>query len=242
MKFGKKHALITGSGKRLGRSIAENLLKQGMNISAHFFQSQSEINELKQWAKDLGLGQVVPVQADLTDFEQVERLAEQVHDSLGPVDLLVNSASDFYPTPFGATTESEWDHLLNLNLKAPFFLTQKLSVHMSHGGNVIFISDVHASRPIQRFAPYCATKAGLLALTKSLAQELAPKIRVNSISPGTILPPEKATHEQIHRASERSLLKRVGTPQDLWNGLLFLCRNEYITGFDLIIDGGRALS
>ena len=241
MDFKNKHALITGSAKRLGRSLAEQLLKQGMNISAHYYQSKDEVSELVAWSKTLGLGKVFPVQADLTDFQQVEQLAHQVYARMGPIDLLINSASDFYPTPLKTTKLSEWDALLSLNLKAPFFLTQELSHHMPKGGHVIFVSDVHGSRPIQRYAPYCASKAGLIAITKSLAKELAPQIRVNSISPGTILPSEKSTLEQIHRASERSLLKRVGTPEDLWNGVLFLCNNGYITGFDLIIDGGRAL-
>jgi NAD(P)-dependent dehydrogenase (short-subunit alcohol dehydrogenase family) len=112
---------------------------------------------------------------------------------------------------------------------------------MKPGGNVTFISDTHATKPIKKYAPYCATKAGLISLCHSFAKELAPGIRVNSVSPGTLLVREGATQEEIHRASQRTLLGRIGCPNDLVQGVLFLLRNSYITGFDLVIDGGRAL-
>lgn len=241
MLLAGKHAFVTGSGKRLGRHMAEILLLQGMNVSAHFYHSKEEVLELISWATQRGLGKVIPIQGDLTKSKEVQRLAEESLKQLGTVDLLIHSASDFFPTPLELASESDWSSLLDLNLKAPFFLTQQIAPSMRHGGHIVFIADVHGSRPISRYAPYCASKAGILSLTQSLAKELAPKIRVNSLSPGTLLLPDSSTEEDLKKASARTLLKRVGSPEDLSHGLLFLCRNEYVTGFDLIVDGGRAL-
>ncbi len=242
MDLRRKHALVTGAGKRLGRAMAEELLKQGMNLSAHFFNSHKEIEELIEWAKINNYGQVVPIQADLTHPEELSYLHITSHKELGPVDLLINSASHFFPSPLPNTTVADWDSLFDLNLKAPFFLTQLCASSMPQGSQVIFIADVHATQALKNYGPYCASKAGLISLCKSLAKELAPEIRVNCISPGTLLPPDNATPDQIQRARERSLLKRVGTPNDLVKGLMFLLKNPYITGFDLVIDGGRSLT
>ena len=212
-----------------------------MNVTAHYRNSKTETLELQEWARTHNLGKVFPVQADLTKVEQIESSVSLSSKTFGPIDLLINSASDFYPTPLATTTAAEWDTLFELNLKAPFFLSQICCRTMPSGGHILFIADVHGTKPIKRFAPYCATKAGLISLCKSLAKELAPKIRVNSISPGTILPPDGATAVEVEKAAARSLLGRVGTANDLVQAMNFLIHNEYITGFDLIVDGGRAL-
>jgi len=225
----------------LGRAMAEELLRQGMNVTAHYRTSKVETLELQEWARTHGLGEVFPVQADLTKMEQIEGSVSLSLKTFGPIDLLVNSASDFYPTPLATTTQAEWDSLFELNLKAPFFLSQICCRTMPSRGHILLVADVHGTKPIKRFAPYCATKAGLISLCKSLAKELAPKIRVNSISPGTILPPDNATSVEVEKAAARSLLGRVGTPHDLVQAMNFLIHNEYMTGFDLIVDGGRAL-
>lgn len=241
MELTAKHAVVTGSGKRLGRAIAESLLRKGMNLTAHYFQSSHEVDSLVQWAKSQNLGNVIPVQADLRKTEDIFQLGKYAQETIGPADLLVHSASDFYPTEIDNTTPEAWDALMSLNLKAAFFLTQQFVQNMPVGSQVIFIADVHGSKPIARYSPYCASKAGLIALAKTLSRELAPRIRVNCISPGTVLPQDNATSEEIERAARRSLLGKVGNPKDIVEGLHFLCRNDYITGFDLIIDGGRSL-
>ncbi|MSP19679.1 MAG: SDR family NAD(P)-dependent oxidoreductase [Bdellovibrionales bacterium] len=237
-----KHAFVTGSGKRLGRAMAEVLLQKGMNISAHFLNSLREVEDLVAWAKLNSLGRVIPLQADLRDMSALSSCVQRSTTLLGPIDLLINSASDFFPTPLHSTTLQEWDSLFELNLKAPFFLTQQIAPHMPRGAQIIFIADVHGSRPIKHFSSYCATKAGLISLSKSLAKELAPHIRVNSLSPGTLLLGDNAGALERAQAEKRTLLGRIGTPQDLVEGLLFLVGNPYITGFDLVIDGGRSLA
>lgn len=241
MNLNGRHAFITGSGKRLGRALAEDLLRQGMKVTAHYRSSQKEAEALAEWAKTRNLGNVFPVPADLTKIEEIERVVSAAIKALGPIDLLINCASDFFPTPVTTVTPLQWDSLFELNLKAPFFLSQLCSLQMPSQSQIVFIADVHGTKPIKKYAPYCATKAGLISLCKSLAKELAPRIRVNSLSPGTILPPENATPEEIKKAANRSLMGRVGEPRDLVHGMNFLLHNEYITGFDLIMDGGRSL-
>jgi len=236
------HVFITGSGKRLGRALAEAVLALGANVSAHFYQSQSEIEELRNWATQRGLGTVLPIQANLSDLNAIKAAATLSVNQLGPVNILINSASDFFPSPISSTTSAEWDSLFSLNLKAPYFLTQEIVKTMPSGSCILFIADVHGSRPIKNYGPYCATKAGLISLTKTLAKELAPNIRVNSLSPGTLLPADNASEREIEQAANRSLLGFVGSPKDFVQGALFLIRNEYVTGFDLIIDGGRSLA
>ncbi len=242
MSLAGQHAFITGAAKRLGRAMAEALLQSGVHVSAHYHSSLDAMLDLKKWAEKNTPGRVVPIQANLCLLNEVEAAAHQAQAALGPIHILINSASDFYPTPLEALNREDWDQLFNLNLKAPFFLTHHIFKTMPQGGNVIFISDVHGTRPIPRYSTYCATKAGLISLTQSLAKEMAPHIRVNSISPGTLLPSDCATQAQVKAAADRSLLGRVGTPQDLVQGLFFILKHHYITGFDLIIDGGRALS
>jgi NAD(P)-dependent dehydrogenase (short-subunit alcohol dehydrogenase family) len=241
MNIKGRHAFVTGSGKRLGRALAEELLRHGMNVTAHYRNSRNEAEDLAQWAQTHHLGTVFPVQADLTKIEEIESSVSIAIKTLGPVDLLINCASDFFPTPLTTVTSLQWDSLFELNLKAPFFLSQLCSEQMPSKGHILFIADVHGTKPIKKYAPYCATKAGLISLCKSLAKELAPRIRVNSLSPGTLLPPDDASAEEIKKAADRSLLGRVGEPKDLVQGMNFLLHNEYITGFDLIIDGGRSL-
>ena len=241
MKLKGKHVFITGSGKRLGRALAEKLLALGVNLSAHYHQSEALIKDLQSQAQKRSLGKVIPIHADLTDFNSIEKAVIQSQEQLGPVDILINSASDFFSSPLLETTPELWDRLFDLNLKAPFFISQRIAETMARGSHILFVADVHGSRPIKNYGPYCATKAGLISLTKSLAKELAPAIRVNSISPGTLLLAENSSEVDVQKAAARSLLGRVGNPQDFVQAVLFLLHNEYVTGFDLIVDGGRAL-
>ena len=235
MELKGKHVLITGAGKRVARVIAERLLSEGVRLSAHYFQSRASVLEL------VGPN-VFPVQADLRKVADIRRAASQAMDHFGPVDILINSASNFYPTPVLETTEAQWEDLMSVNLKGPFFLSQAVAPKMlEKGGVIINIADVNGTRPMKTFTPYVTAKAGLLMLTKNLAKEWAPRVRVNAISPGPVLQPENYTEAQIQRSADRTLLKRWGAPEDIANATVFLITNDYMTGYDLKVDGGRSL-
>ncbi len=169
------------------------------------------------------------------------RLVAEAEKAFGPIDVLVNSASSFYPTPVETVTEAHWDDLERINLKAPFFLSQAARKNMKAGSVIVNIADVNGERAMRRHAPYSCSKAGLLMLTRNLAKEWAPAIRVNSISPGPVLLPLNYTEEQKRKSVERTLLRREGSPKDIAEAAIFLIGATYITGFDLKVDGGRSL-
>ena len=158
--------------------------------------------------------------------------------------MLINNAADFFPTPLGEVVESEWDHLISLNLKAPFFLSQLVGTSMLKRGHgkIVNIVDVAAARPWPQFLPYCASKAGLVSLTKGLAKALAPAVQVNAVAPGTMLsPPESSSYSQ-DLAIERSLLKKMGRPDDIAKAVTYFLENDFVTGTVLPVDGGRLLA
>ncbi len=241
MELAAKHVLITGAAKRIGRHIAEALLKKGARLSAHYHHSQEGIQELVQLGERLA-NPVTAIQADLRDTEAIKKSVHFAIDKKGPVEILINGASVFYPTPSAQCTEPQWDDLMNVNLRGQFFFAVAVASSMSSKGGVILnIADVHASKPIRNYTPYAASKAGLIMMTRNLAKEWAPYIRVNSISPGPVLLPQNYSPQQRARSAERTLLKRIGSPEDILQAVLFLIGNDYITGFDLKVDGGRSL-
>jgi pteridine reductase len=232
MELKSKHVLVTGAGKRLGRALAEHCLSQGARVTAHHFRTP--------WGGTAGA--VQSIGCDLREIDQLPSFVDRVRAGFGPVDILINSASDFYPTQTETCSAAQWDDLLTLNLKAPFFLAQACAADLrARSGCLINLCDIHVSQPLRRFAPYSASKGGLWTLTRVLAAEWAPQVRVNSISPGPVLPPENFTAEQLERAAARTLLGRIGSAQDIVGAADFLIRNDYITGFDLKVDGGASL-
>lgn len=237
MQLTGKHVLITGASKRVARTLAERVLAEGARVTAHYFQSKAEAEALKATAPE----RVALVQADLRDMKGMAGLVAQAEKAFGPIDVLVNSASSFYPTPVETVTEAQWDDLEQINLKAPFFLSQAARKNMKAGSVILNIADVNGERALRRHVPYSCAKAGLLMLTRNLAKEWAPQIRVNSISPGPVLLPENYTEEQKKKSIERTLLGREGSPKDIADAALFLMSASYITGFDLKVDGGRSL-
>lgn len=242
MKLKGKHVLVTGAARRVGREIAETLIGQGANLSAHYHHSREAVEKLLTWGRSQGV-RTVAVQADLKQSKEIEAAVAEAVEELGPVDILINSASIFHPTPALTCTDSEWDEMLDSNLKGQFFFAQQAARSMTgREGVIINIADVHASKPIAKYTPYAASKAGLVMMTRNLAKEWAPNIRVNSISPGAVLLPETYTLEQAQKSIDRSLLKRVGTPTDIAQAVLFLVENNYVTGFDLKVDGGRSIA
>ncbi len=242
MHLKDKHILVTGAAKRIGKAIAEAFLTSGAKLSAHYLSSQSSCFELEKFAKSQGTP-MFSFQADLCDRKSINLGVEAAIAHFGSIDILINSASVFYPTRWEQCVEREWDQFLKTNLQGQFFFAQACAFSMQKKGSgiILNIADVYGEKPIKNFTPYTASKAGLLMMTKNLALEFAPHIRVNAISPGPILPPEHYSLEQKHFSAQRTLLGRWGVPQDIVTGIFFLVENEYITGFNLIVDGGRSI-
>ncbi|MEZ4751173.1 MAG: SDR family oxidoreductase [Bdellovibrionota bacterium] len=241
MDIANKHVLITGAAKRLGRAMAERLLREGARLSAHYHTAKEEAQELEQKATQNGQA-VHCIKGDLRDPSTAKDVIDKAVATLGPVDILINSASLFYPTPGDSATASEWETLLSCNLTSLFFLCQHTHRTQPRGGTIVNLADVYAERALAGYAAYSATKAGVRSLTRVLAKEWAPRWRVNAISPGPILFPPHYTEEQKARSIDRTLLRRKGEPSDIAAAAKFLIENDYLTGVDLNVDGGRHLS
>ena len=243
MDLKNRTVLVTGAGVRLGQAIAVSLGQQGMKVALHYHQSMEGAKE----TLDLMGGDIKQhgcFQADLRQVSKIELLIQHIEEKLGQIDVLINNAADFFPTPLGEVSESEWDHLISLNLKAPFFLSQLVGTSMlkQGQGKIVNIVDVAAERPWPQFLPYCASKAGLISLTKGLAKALAPAVQVNAVAPGTMLPPPKSSSFSEDLAIERSLLKKMGHPDDIAKAVTYLLENDFVTGTVLPVDGGRMLA
>ncbi|MFT3741225.1 MAG: pteridine reductase [Gammaproteobacteria bacterium] len=241
-----KTVLITGAARRLGRAIAEHLHQQGMRILLHYHTSQDAAQALADQLNQLRPNSVHALQANLRVHADLERLAKAAQQVWGQVDGLINNASAFFPTAIGETSQQDWDHLMGANLKAPFFLSQLLAPALKFaGGSIINITDIHGEKPLKNYPVYSMTKAGLIMLTHSLAKELGPEIRVNAISPGSILWPEGANVLDTTLQAdivERTALKRKGTPLDIAKASNYLLNADYVTGQVLAVDGGRLLN
>jgi len=237
-------ALITGAAQRIGACIARTLHQHGYNLLIHYRQSATEAQALTDELNEIRPDSCRYLQADLTDMTEVEHLSDQVIE-LGRLDLLINNASSFYPTPVEQVTQAAWDDLINSNLRAAFFISTRLSqLITSRKGAIINLVDIHAQRGLTGYPIYSIAKAGLLMMTQSLAKELAPTVRVNGVSPGPILWPEAEaalSPEQQQEVISKTLLQRCGTPQDIADAVLFLSSANYITGQILNIDGGKSL-
>lgn len=241
-----KVAFITGASRRIGAVIARHLHAAGMNIVLHYHQSQEESVNLCEELNTLRLESCVRISADLSIITALPDLIEKSQQIWGRLDILVNNASRFYPTKLESADETAWDDLLTNNLKAPFFLSKAAAPYLKKTqGCIINIADIHGGRPMRDYSIYCISKAGLLMLTKSLAKELAPDIRVNAISPGPVIWPElnnEISAERKQDLIERTALKRVATPLDIAKAVLFYSTQaDSITGQVLTIDGGRSL-
>ena len=240
-----KTALITGGARRIGAQIARTLHAAGMNIALHYRASVRDAEALRDELEAERPDSVILLQADLLDTAALPDLVQSAHDAWGRLDVLVNNASSFYPTPVGKITEADWDDLMGSNLKAPLFLSQLAAPMLAtHHGCIVNLVDIHATRPLKGYPVYSAAKAGLYMLTQSLARELGPAVRVNGIAPGPILWPEPSENAAMHEALiERTALKREGAPEEVARAVLFLIRDGgYITGHVLPVDGGRMLS
>ena len=236
-------ALITGAAKRIGATIAIQLHLQGYRVIVHYGSSADEAQALVDKLNSQRPSSAQCLQANLCEPEDIDALAKNAANIWGRVDVLVNNASSFYPTPFGDIKESDWLSLVGSNVKGPLFLTQALAPDLAKTkGVVINMVDMHIDRPLPQHSVYILAKSGLASLTRSLATELAPNVRVNGIGPGAILWPERAMEtEEKQKLIDTIPLGALGSPQDIANAVLFLIDASYITGQILYVDGGRSL-
>ncbi|MBX3708260.1 MAG: pteridine reductase [Gammaproteobacteria bacterium] len=242
-----KVALITGAARRIGAEIAVTLHRAGMNIALHYNASEEEATHLCQQLNQKRAHSAVAIQAELIEPESEKTLIQKTLNSWDRLDVLVNNASRFYRTVLGEVTSYAWEDLMQSNLKAPFFLAQAAAPFLAVSrGCIVNITDIHAERPLREYSVYCISKSGLLMMTKALAKELGPSVRVNAVAPGAILWPEgKSTlsdHEK-QKIISQTTLQRAGSPEDIAKAVLFFVRDaDYITGQILDVDGGRTLS
>jgi pteridine reductase len=242
-----KVALITGSAQRIGAQIAQTLHQHGYRLVLHYRHSAAAAEALAETLNQQRADSACVVQADLAKQGDIERLAEQAISAFGHIDLLVNNASSFYPTEIGKVDEAIWDDLMSSNLKAPFFLSQALSTTLKNKeGAIINLIDIHADRPLKNHPVYCMAKAGLAMMTKTLAKELGPQVRVNGVAPGAILWPQQGdgdfSETEKQDILDRVPLERSGSPSDIADTVLFIADGApYITGQIIAVDGGRTL-
>lgn len=240
-----KTILITGAAHRIGAHMAKTLHQQGANIVLHYRNSKTTAEILQTELHAERPDSVLLVQGDLLDIGTIDHVIEQTIQQAGQLDVLINNASSFYPTSIGSVTEQHWDDLVGTNMKAPFFLSQAAAPALKkQHGCIVNIVDIHAERPLRQHPVYSMAKAGLVMMTRALACELGPEVRVNAIAPGAILWPDtdmdEATREKI---ISRTFLKRKGDPHDIAKTALFLIRDAtYMSGQVLTVDGGRSLN
>lgn len=239
-----KWALVTGAGKRIGREIAERLHGAGAGVAVHYFRSSEPAEAVAAELNAKRPGSAFAVGADIRQEAALGQLVADVIDGAGRLDVLINNASSFHPTALGEIGATEWNDLVDTNLKAPLFLAQAAWPHLrATRGTIINMIDIHARRPLRDHHVYGAAKAGLAMLTRSLARDLAPEVRVNGIAPGAILWPDDGMTDRIKRNIIGKIpLGRPGEPDDIARVALFLVRDApYITGQIIAVDGGRSI-
>jgi len=237
-------ALITGAAQRIGAIIARTLHQAGMNIIIHYHSSESVASNLCSELNELRPDSARKIPADIRDLTALSALITDAGSAWGRLDYLVNNAAIFFPTPFPQTTPAQWDSLITTNLRAPFFLSQFATPWLrATRGCIVNLIDIYAERPLSNHAVYCISKAGLAMLTKSLAQELSPEIRVNAVAPGAILWPEHQVSDTYKKnLIAHTALQRSGNPEEVARAVLFLIQDApYTTGHILSVDGGRSI-
>ncbi len=242
-----KTALVTGGAKRVGAAICRRLHAQGVNVMLHHRASVAEARALQQALNENRKDTVALIQADLLKGASLPDLVKTTVKRFGSLDILVNNASSFFPTVVGEITEKSWDDLVGTNLKAPLFLSQAAAAELrKRHGCIVNIIDIHAEFPMKNYVVYTVAKGGLLALTRSLARELGPEVRVNGVAPGTILWPEDdAWSDELSRQRivNQTALKRAGEPDDIAKAVEFLVgAAPYVTGQVIAVDGGRSIT
>lgn len=235
-----RRALVTGGAVRVGRTLCLALAEMGLDVAVHHRSSAEAAEGTAARCREAGVRAVV-VGGDLGSAAGCRDVVAGAAEALGGLEVLVNSAADFTPASFADTTEEQFDRALAVNLKGPFFCAQAAAPHMRAAGfgRIVNIADVAGLEPWPRFAAHCASKAGVVMLTRSLAQELAPSVTVNAIAPGAVLMPDGASEAATGRAAGKTVLQRVGSPDDVAGALRYLLEADYVTGHTLVVDGGR---
>jgi pteridine reductase len=239
-----KTALITGAARRVGAQIARTLHGAGANVVLHYRSSAEDATRLAEELNAARAQSAALAECDLLDVAQVKNLPASAQQAFGGLDILVNNASTFYPTPVGDITEIDWDDLIGTNLRAPLFLAQAAAPLLhERAGLIINVADIHGLRPLRRYPVYSIAKAGLIMLTRALARELGPHVRVNAVAPGPVMWPEDGLDEALQRQiTQRTALKRPGSPEDVARVCVFFATGApYVTGQILAVDGGRSI-
>ena len=236
--------LVTGAAKRIGAALVRGFHDEGAKVAIHYHHSAEDAEAVRDQLNLIRPNSAIAIGADLVCVEILPRIIEEVIQAFGRLDVLINNASTFYPTPLGTISATQWDDLIGTNLKAPLFLAQAAAPHLrkSHG-LILNLIDIHGQRPLPEHTVYSTAKAALAMLTRSLARELGPEVRVNGIAPGPILWPENGIDEQVKQEIvSKTLLKRSGEPGDIVRTALFFAKDApYVTGQVLAVDGGRSV-
>lgn len=234
-------ALVTGGARRIGRALSLGLARAGAGVVVNYRDSGTAAQSTVRQIREAG-GHAIAIRADVGAIEGVRGLVERTRAEFGRLDVLVNNASVFVRRPFPEITEAEWDRVLAINLKGPFFLAQAAAPLLSRaGGAIVNIGDLSALQAWPSFAHHAIAKAGLLHMTRVLARALAPEVRVNAIVPGNVLPPEGYEGEDLVDGEERLLTARPGRPEDVVSAMLYLLGGDFLTGEVVVVDGGRRL-
>jgi pteridine reductase len=240
-----KVALVTGAGIRVGREIALSLARIGMHVAVHYHASPEDAEVTAAEARALGV-EAETFMADLgAGSDEAGRLVAEIDRRWGRLDVLVNSAAIFPRTPLESIDEAVWERTMAINLKGPFFTAWHAAslIRRSGGGSIVSIADWAGLRPYKHYLPYVISKGAIITMTKALAKELAPEIRVNAVAPGPVLMPEDMSEETIERVIEGTLVKRLGSPSDVAEAVVFLvARTDFVTGHVLVVDGGRLIA
>ena len=239
-----KVILITGSAKRIGAFTARYLHQLGWNIVLHYNQSEQQASELAKQMNAARADSVKLVQGSFNTIEEIEQIAKQAIHAFGKLDGLINNASSFYPTTIGTITEHDWTNLVGSNMQAPLFLAQYCNATLQkNNGVIINMVDIHAAKPLSNHTLYCMAKSALVMMTQSLAQELAPKVRVNGVAPGAILWPETTISEEDKEQILKLVpLQKLGAMQDIAQAIDYLLNAQYLTGQIITVDGGRSIA
>jgi pteridine reductase len=240
-KLKGRAALVTGAAKRLGRAVATRLASEGADIAIHYGKSSDEAKALAEELKKLGQA-ASTFSAELRDVAQIQKLIGDVVGHFGRLDILINCAANFLEAKFGETTEKTWDASLNTNLRAPFFCAQAAAPHLAKSGkgSIVNFADIGGIMGWREFLPHSLSKTGVIMMTRILAKELGPAVRVNAIAPGTITMPGDPPEWQADFV-RLAPLHRTGRPDEIADAVMFLLTAEFMTGHTLVLDGGRTL-
>jgi pteridine reductase len=244
MDLRDKVVWITGGARRLGRAMALDLAARGAHIVVHYHRSEAEARVTAADIEALGR-RALTLRADLARVDEIDAMAAEIERAFGRLDVLINSAANFHRVPLAEVTEADWDRALDVNLKGAYFCARAAARLMarSGGGKIVNFADWAGFRPYRNFSPYMISKGGVITMTQALAVELAPKIAVNAVAPGVVLPPDAMTEAEAARALRNIPLGRFGAPEDIVKTVAFLLEgSDYITGQVICVDGGRLLA